>query len=151
MQVAPVNGAVQEHVSTSLRLLYQSHFPTLAGHPGERRMVDTMSRVHYWPPNANDVYTTLRVCRDCVWTKLSEKCRCPIQKFLTTGSLKLVAMDILGPQPQTSNGNQFVLRMRDRCLNFGRAIPTARTTAVNLRRCLWTIGSFCMEYSTVFW
>lgn len=57
--VALIDGAVYKGVPKSLRaqLLYQSHFKTLAGHPGEIRIYDTMRRDYYWPHTEFD--TTL--------------------------------------------------------------------------------------------
>ena len=54
---SPLEGALQRVVPKSLldRLLYLSHYPRLAGHPGGTRMYYTLRRDYYMPMMANDV------------------------------------------------------------------------------------------------
>lgn len=71
-QKSPMDRAVQKVVLTLLRarLLYQSHFLTPSGHPGERCMYNKIRREYCWLPTANHLYMTVRDCRNCFW-----KCR----------------------------------------------------------------------------
>lgn len=66
---APINGAAQKAVLTSIwaHILYNSQYPCLEGHPGERPMEDSMQREFYWPNMASDVGMTVRDCCQCTW------------------------------------------------------------------------------------
>lgn len=53
-------------------------------------------------------------------------------------------MDILGPLPKTSAGNQFVFAMNDRYSRLTRAVPVSKTTAS--RAALTIIDNWIMPY-----
>lgn len=61
---SPTDSRVQRLVTAKLRerMFHLSHYPTLAGHLGSRKMYDTMRRSLYWPHMANDEYKTLDSC-----------------------------------------------------------------------------------------
>lgn len=60
----PKDGTVQKVVPTCLHphLSYHSHFLTLAGHQGKRRVYDSAWREYYWRHMAKEDYTTMRDC-----------------------------------------------------------------------------------------
>lgn len=64
---SPLDGALRRVVCTSLCScpLHIWYYSVLAGHPGIRRMYDSMSTDLYWSSMVNDVYTTVRDCRFC--------------------------------------------------------------------------------------
>lgn len=63
-RVFPIEDAVQTDFPNSLRarLLYHSHYPCLAGQPGEERMFDIVRREYYWTHMGNELYTTVKDC-----------------------------------------------------------------------------------------
>lgn len=81
---------------------------------------------------ANDVDTTVRDCCDCVWKKPSERRKSRLKVFPASDLLGFVLMDILAPLPETSNGNQFFLVVKDRQSKVTRAVPTCKTAAVHV-------------------
>lgn len=104
---APIKGAPQKVFSMSLQphFLYHLHFPTTAGHPGEKRMYDSMPKEYFWPHTASDGYTAARDCIQCYHNKRSGTRRRSLQLFLPSGPLEIVAMDIQGPLWKTLNGS----------------------------------------------
>lgn len=57
----PIDGALQKLVPQLMResKLHLSHYPSLAGHHGQRRIYETMHRDYYWPKMAQNVYHSL--------------------------------------------------------------------------------------------
>jgi len=55
------------------RLLRYQHQSVLAGHPGSRRMNDTLRRNVYWPTIVVDVYKHVEQCPACAKNRLSER------------------------------------------------------------------------------
>jgi len=53
------------------RLLLYQHQSMLAGHPGSRRMYDTLRRYVYWPTKVLDVYKHMEQCSACAKNRLS--------------------------------------------------------------------------------
>lgn len=114
-QTEHIDRAVQKVVHTSLRerLLYKSNYVILAEHPCERRMHNKVRRKYYWLHMANEIYTTLTGCRECLCNKLFEKHRRPLQIFSAGGPLLFVVMVSLIPVQKTLSDSQFVLVMVD--------------------------------------
>lgn len=59
-----IDDAIQTVVSKffQARLMNMTHYSTLAGYPGQRRMYDSMSPEYFWLYMANDVYTSVDDC-----------------------------------------------------------------------------------------
>ena len=132
MRISPIDGAIQRLVPENLRqrILKMAHYPRLAGHPGSRRMYDTLRRDFYWPNMANDVATLVRNCTSCAKVRGAKHSHQHFLKlFPAAGPLEYVAMDILGPLPKSAKGNQYILVITDRYTKLARAIPLATTTA----------------------
>ena len=130
-----LDGSVQRVIPVAFRthVLQLMHAIPLAGHPGARRMYDTMRCEFYWPHMANDVYETVQRCESCAATRGTQYTKQKhLRLFPANGPLEFVAMDILGPLPKTKQGNQFVVVLTDRYSKLTRAIPTGKTTATTV-------------------
>lgn len=108
VRTSPIDGAGKKILPTSLQshLYYHSHYPTMAGHLGEKGMHDSMQREYYWPHIAYDDYTTVGYCPKCVQNESSEKCRGISHLFSANGLLKVVAMNMLASLPKRVNAHQ---------------------------------------------
>lgn len=124
--------ALQRVVPSALksRLLYLSHYPRLAGHPGGTRLYLTLRRDYYWPSMGNDVHAVARDCASCTHMRGTvfnhQKC---LKLFPASGSLEFVAMDLLGPLSKSKGGFTSVLVITDHFSKLTRAIPMKSTTA----------------------
>lgn len=64
---------------------------------------------------ANDVHNVVRRCRSCASNRGTIYSHHKhMQLFPANGPIEFVSIDILGPLPKTTKGNQFVLVMKDR-------------------------------------
>jgi len=132
---AALDGQRQICVPTSLRprVLYLTHYPPTAGHPGGRKMYQTLRRTYYWPSMALESYSYLRSCYKCTQEQLASKhARSPMKLFPASGPLEYVAIDILGPLPRTKQGNQYLLVIADRFSKLVRTVPLKRITALSV-------------------
>lgn len=87
-------------------------------------MYDVLRRFFYWPHIANDVYKTVKYCRSCaINRKINNKQR-KLCRFLPSGPLKFVAMDMLRPVAETKSGSQFIVLLTDKRSKLTKAIPT---------------------------
>lgn len=77
-------------------------------------MYDKMCQDFYWPHIANDVYATVRDCQYCTRNYRTNRKQSKLRQFSPNSLLEFVAIDILGPLPNTKSGNQFVVVMIDR-------------------------------------
>ena len=64
----------------------------------------------YWPGYYSDTQEWCRNCAQCASCKsLAPKARAPLTSIKTGYPLQLVAMDILGPFPESPAGNSYIL------------------------------------------
>lgn len=128
---ANLDGAIQLIALKSLRghILRLTNHPLLAGRPGGRWMYETLRRHVFWPHIAADVYSTLKTCQRCpkMQTKFAHQRQ--LEQFPANRSLKIIAIDILGPLPRTKEGMRYVVFMTDRYTILTRAIQTATVTS----------------------
>ena len=112
------------------RALILMHHSPMAGHPGQTRMYANMRRVFYWPQMAADIFGTVRRCYSCARERLRQRKRFePLQLFQPERPLEDVAIDVLGPLPETKNGYKYVLVVTDRFSKLTQAIPIKNVDA----------------------
>jgi len=112
------------------RLLLSYHHAAVSGHPGVRRMYDTLRRRAYWPSMIVDVYATVRGCETCARDRVQlAKHTNTLQLFPAVKPLEEVAIDIMGPLPKTRRGRLYVLVMADRYSKLCRLAALASVKA----------------------
>jgi Integrase zinc binding domain len=123
---SPVDGSKQITVPLSLRsrLLYLSHHPPIAAHPGVQRLYASLRRHYYWPRMVSDVYQVVAQCDKCLQERLAlRRPQGDMTLFPAHEPLDYVAIDILGPLPRTKKGNQYLLVIADRFSKLVRTVP----------------------------
>ena len=131
-RTSPLDGARQTVVPASLRerVILLSHTPVAQGHPGEKKLYQTLREKFYWPFMAGDAIAHVSSCRSCAKARgLLRKKQHKTVLFPPRGPLADIAMDLLGPLPMTKNGNQFILVITCRYSKLTRSIPMSKTTA----------------------
>jgi hypothetical protein len=112
------------------RILQLAHHSATAGHPGGRKMYQTLRLSYYWPLMSRDVAEIPKRCTECIRERVgSQSHRAPMQLFPAPGPLEFVAIDILGPLPKTRAGMQYVLVIMDRFSKLVRTVPLKTITA----------------------
>jgi len=115
------------------RLIRYQHQSVLAGHPGSRRMYDTLRRYVYWPTMVVDVYRHVEQCPACAKNRISERRHTSTMKL--TPALEPssgLAMDLLGPLTTSRGGHKHVLVICDPFTKLTRAIPFRDATALTV-------------------
>ena len=138
------SGDGKEHrwlvvVPRSLRrmVLEQLHDSNTAGHMGEKKTLLKIRYRYYWNGMAADVRSHVRKCDGCARRKGPQKHRrAPLSQYRVRGPLERIAVDVLGPLPETESGNVYVLVVGDYYTKWMEtyAIPdqTAETVATKL-------------------
>jgi len=115
------------------RLLRYQHQSVLAGHPGSRRMYDTLRWNVYWPTMVVDVYKHEEQCPACAKNRLSESRHIFTMKlFPALEPFSGLAVDLLGPLTTSKGGRKHVLVICDRFTKVTRAIPLRDATALTV-------------------
>ena len=86
------------------------HNTLVGGHMGERKTLEKVRARFYWLGQRKEVEQWCRNCNVCLSRKSpSHKARAPMEISQTLRPMQRVAMDILGPLPETLRGNKYIL------------------------------------------
>ena len=100
---------------------------------GVTKTLHALRTRYYWPGQTSQVKRWVGMCHDCGAKKVcGRKRRSPLKQYLVRAPMERLAMDILGPLPQTPRGNRFVLVVTDYFSKWTEsyAIPNQEATTV---------------------
>jgi Integrase zinc binding domain len=104
VRLDPKTGRTQICIPKSLRerIMTLGHYPQIAGHPGGTRMYQNIRRELFWPRMAIDIHHFVQNCALCARKRLvTQRKTTYLKLFPPSAPLEFVAMDILGPLPET--------------------------------------------------
>ena len=83
----------------------------LSGHQSRTRTLDIIQRNHWWPGMSQDVARWVGSCPRCLAAKTPLNKTVGIARFSRAAQhpFDIVAMDFVGPLPETPSGNKFLL------------------------------------------
>ena len=91
-------------------VLRLGHNCALSGHFGIHKTLERIRRNFYWPGMSAQVEQHIRGCFACNRSKhMRRKPRAALQEFSSGAPMEKVHIDILGPLPETTAGNKYVL------------------------------------------
>ena len=95
-------------------VLQELHEGTLSGYLGTEKTIGKLKERFYWPGHYNDLHDWCQKCAQCAARKTqSPKPKASLVSVSASAPLELVAMDILGPLPQSTAGNSYILVVGD--------------------------------------
>ncbi|XP_060568984.1 uncharacterized protein LOC132727472 [Ruditapes philippinarum] len=114
----------REHENQTLRLVLPQklrtdvfnhlHTNRIAGHLGRDRTIASIKKRFYWPNFTSDIKRWVQSCDMCARRKPGPGCgKSHIQQEISYQPLDRIALDILGPLPCTSDGNQYIVVISD--------------------------------------
>ena len=116
----------QIFLSNSLRqTAFEAHHShTTASHPGQLKTLCTLQSRYYWPGVTSAVHRLVACCHVCRSKKTWEKKRrASLKQYMLRAPMKRIAIDILGPLPETSWKNNFILVVSDYFTNWTESYP----------------------------
>lgn len=143
VRIPPVNSdaasAVQVVLPRSLvpGVLSMLHNTSTGGHLGIHKLQAKVKDRFYWPGWFGDVKKWCRECHDCASRKAHGKAPCaPLQMSVVSRPYERVAVDILGPLPETLNKNKYILIIGDYFSKWTEAFPLHNQEAQSIARVL---------------
>lgn len=112
------------------RILQELHDAPTAGHFGVEKTIARVQREYWWPTIRKDVTKYVRSCPTCQRNKVSQQAPAGLLQPLPVpdGRWTDVAMDFVGPLPETSRRNNAIVVFVDRMTKRAHFAPT-RTDA----------------------
>ena len=119
-------------------VLWRHHGLPLSGHNGRKRVYAALSSKFWWKGMYDSVRRWVRGCTLCSKRKLSRPRRAGTPKMILSGyPFHIVSIDLVGPMPETSSGNKYVLTMQDCFTRWPIAVPVPNTDAETISHALF--------------
>eukprot|EP00731_Ephydatia_muelleri_P024465 Em0016g736a len=118
-------------------LLEALHSSIRGGHFGTSKTLAKVRERFYWVGQRKDVAAWCSGCLSCASRKPPPaKLRAPLQLDPAVRPLQRVAMDIMGPLPETSRGNKYILVIADYFTKWSEAYPIPNMEAITVAKCV---------------
>ena len=141
------NYQPQENSQTHLQLIVPKclrdnilediHGGTMGAHLGEEKTLMKLKERYYWPGHHTDTCTFCKTCSKCAARKSASPRRRGQLHPVTTGyPMQLVAVDILGPLPESRQGNVYLLVVADYFTRWMEAYPIPNQEAATVAKVL---------------
>ena len=113
------------------------HEPKCSGHLGIRKTIGKLRRRAYWNGYRKDIIDFCRKCGPCQKRKSPSKSfRGPMKQYQVGEPLERVAIDILGPLPESNLGNKYVMIVSDYFTRWTEAFALPNQKAITIARTL---------------
>ena len=109
-----MKGRIVVPLSIRLQVIERFHDHKLAGHLGISKVFGRAAARYIWPKMRVDISNFIKSCETCVKRKPYGGKVAPLQPISPiTFIWQRIAMDIVGPLPETYNGNRYILVMSE--------------------------------------
>ena len=89
------------------------HGGVMSGHLGESKTLQQLKRRFYWPGHSLDIKTWCQTCSTCACKTATPKNCAPLQTIKAGSPMQVIAVDIMGPLPESNNKNSYILVVGD--------------------------------------
>ena len=114
-------------------ILKETHEGISGGHLGQEKILYRLRERFYWPGHFNDVRNWCLTCKDCATRKTHAPARRAPLGTVTAGYLtQVMAVDLVGPLPESPNGNSYILVVGDYFTCWMEALPISNQEATTV-------------------
>ncbi|KAM8761060.1 gypsy retrotransposon integrase-like protein 1 [Acanthopagrus schlegelii] len=118
------------------QIFLDCHFNDIGHHLGQKKTVHRIQSKYYWLGIIKDVVDWIKVCDTCQHTERSKNQARIIRPIKVDTPWEIVGIDILGPFPETQQGNTNVTVLIDYFSKWPEAFPVQKTDALSVARCI---------------
>ena len=109
------------------------HSHMTASHRGVRKTISALQSRYYWPGLTSAVHSLVTRCHACASKKTwGKKRRAPLKQYVVGAPMERIAIDILGPLPETPRKNNFILVVSDYFTKWTESYPIPNQEATTV-------------------
>lgn len=112
-----------------LQVLLHFHDSMTAGHPGADETERTIRQSYFWPEIRQDVRSHIDLCHLCACVKSTAIANPGLTPRIPTKPWETVALDLMGPYPETQRKKRFILVVTDLFTRWVEAWAISRSEA----------------------
>ena len=114
-------------------ILQETHEGISGGHLGQEKTLHQLKERSYWPGHYNDVCNWCLTCKDCATRKTPTPARrAPMGTIKAGYHTQVMAVDLIGPLPESPSGNSYILVVGDYFNSWMEALPVPNQEAVTV-------------------
>ena len=97
------------------------------------KTVHKLKQRFYWPGHFQDVENWCKTCHSCVTRKTpAPKSRRALSGIPSDSPMQLISVDIVGPFPESNDGNKYILVVVDQFTKWSKAYPIPNQEATTV-------------------
>ena len=126
-------GHLQVVIPATLKHTVLQQLHNQSGHLGSRKTLEKIKERYYWPGYETDTAIWVKECQRCQQRnppQLSQQA--PLESIVSTYPFEKLSWDIMGPLPQTSSGNKYIVVVTDLFSKWVEAFPVKSTDTETL-------------------
>ena len=86
----------------------------MSSHFGEEKTLERIKQKFYWPGHYNNVHDWCKTCAACATTKTPvPRNKASLKPIIAGYPMRIVAIDIVGPLPESDAENSYILVVGD--------------------------------------
>ncbi len=119
------------YVPTQLRHAYLEfyHNHPFSGHLGFHKVLEKIRLHYYWPQMRKSITTHLLDCTSCQQTKTPPRNVGHLTPITVSAPFELVGWDLMGPFPETSRSNRYIIVMTEYLMRWYEATAVPDSSA----------------------
>uniref|UniRef100_A0A3B4XLD8 Gypsy retrotransposon integrase-like protein 1 n=1 Tax=Seriola lalandi dorsalis TaxID=1841481 RepID=A0A3B4XLD8_SERLL len=118
------------------QIFLDCHFNDIGHHLGQKKTVHRIQSKYYWLGIIKDVVDWIKVCETCQNTERNKNLARTVRPIKVDTPWDIVGIDIIGPFPETQQGNTHVTVLIDYLSKWPEAFPVQKTDAFSVARCI---------------
>lgn len=105
-------------------VMNELHSSKTSGHLGVNKTLERVKSRFYWFNMRKDFQHMCKVCDVCAARKRPvEHYQGPMKKYVVGVPMERIAIDVMGPLPETEKGNRYILVIADYFSKWTEAVP----------------------------
>ncbi|XP_067862309.1 gypsy retrotransposon integrase-like protein 1 isoform X1 [Heptranchias perlo] len=116
------------------QIFLECHFSDIGCHLGQKKTVHRIQCRYYWLGIVKDVVDWIKMCDTCQRAEQYKNMSRKFRPLKVTRPWEILGFDLIGPFPETTRGNTYILTVTDYFTKWVEAIPIQKKDALSVAR-----------------